>query len=97
MSFCGVVLAGDIGGTNAKLALARAAAPVPQVIKRAVYRSGEYAALERVVQTFLADGQVALHAGSIAAACFAVAGPVEAGRARLTNLGWQIDEVGLST
>ena len=92
MSSPRVVLAGDIGGTNAKLGLARFEGGSPTFIKREVYPSRKYAALEHVVQAFVSDAQIAPYAERIDAACFAVAGPVEEGRARLTNLGWQIDE-----
>jgi glucokinase len=90
-----IVLAADIGGTNAKLALARFDGSARTLIKRETYASREYQGLASVVHAFLSDPHVSPHIPSIAAACFAVAGPVENGRAHLTNVDWQIDESAL--
>lgn len=91
-----VVLAADIGGTNAKLALARFDGSARTLLKLANYPSGEYPALESVVHAFFRDADVTPHVAHLTAACFAVAGPVENGQARLTNLTWQIDESALA-
>jgi glucokinase len=91
-----VVLGADVGGTNTKLALARFEGGTPLVLKRASYPSAHYASLELVVEAFLAEPEVAPHAQSICAACFAVAGPVENGRASLTNLPWRPAEAELA-
>lgn len=87
-----LVLGADVGGTNTKIALARLAGGKPVIVEREVFKSQEHAALESVIDTFLKSPGVAPHAGAITGACFAVAGPVEHGRARLTNLPWQPDE-----
>lgn len=87
-----VVLAADVGGTNTKLALAQCGGGKCLILTRSVYASGEHAAFERIVEAFLREPQVAAFAPGVAAACFAVAGPVEDGCARLTNLTWRIDE-----
>ena len=87
-----LVLAADVGGTNTKMGIARFDAGRAILVKSKVYPSGQYASLELVVEAFLREPEVAPHAGHIDAACFAVAGPVEGGRARLTNLPWQPDE-----
>ena len=87
-----VVLGADVGGTNTKIGLARVEADLPRLIERSIYPSREYASLELVVEAFLGSPQAAPSAGNIAAACFAVAGPVENGRGRLTNLAWTPDE-----
>jgi glucokinase len=87
------VLAADVGGTNTKLALGRLEGGKAMLIERKVYSSLAYVSLERVVESFLSEQGVAPYAASVAAACLAVAGPVEHGRARLTNLAWQIEEV----
>jgi glucokinase len=83
------VLGADVGGTNTKVALARIEDGRPVLLERQVYPSRNYASLDLLVEAFLKGPQVEPHAGTIAAACFAVAGPVEQGRARLTNLPWQ--------
>ena len=93
----GVVLGADVGGTNTKFALARFENGNPVVIERKVYPSAKYAALEPAIEAFLAESTVASHAADIEAACFAVAGPVQHGRGRLTNLPWEVDETGIAT
>ena len=89
------VLGADVGGTHTKIALARVDNGGPQFIWQARYSSRDYATLEAVVGTFLAERDVRPHAACIVSACFAVAGPVELGRAQLTNLTWRIDEAQL--
>ena len=87
-----VVIGADVGGTTTKLALARFERGVPALIERKVYPSAQYAELELVIEAFLAEKTVAPYAKSISGACFAVAGPVEHGRASLTNLPWRPEE-----
>lgn len=84
------LLAADVGGTRTSLALARAERPWPRILEQASYASGEFAALEPIVESFLARPAVAPHRGAIEAACFSVAGPVAHNRTTLTNLGWEI-------
>lgn len=83
-------LSGDIGGTKTLLQLSAADARVPVLQK--FYPSAAYAGLAEVVEDFLAE------AGSrdIAAACFALAGPVNGRVVRLTNLPWEVDADALS-
>jgi glucokinase len=87
-----IVLAADVGGTNTKLALAQFDAGALALVRRDAYSSQAYASLEGIVQTFLSHPDLASHAGRVVGACFAVAGPVERGCARLTNVAWEIDE-----
>jgi glucokinase len=85
------ILAGDIGGTKTLLALYRLG-PVGELeLQRSErYISADWSGLEPMVRTFLGG-----EAAPPAAACLAVAGPVAGGRAQLTNLSWQLDEVRL--
>lgn len=92
----GVVLAADVGGTNTKLALGRLTGGRCETVKKSRYPSRAYASFELVVEAFLGEHDVAPFAGQVAAACFAVAGPVDAGGAQLTNLSWRIDEAVLA-
>jgi glucokinase len=82
-----LLLAGDIGGTSTRLHLA----PIEDWRSHQwekTYPSQEYADLAPVVQQFLTEMDVT---GEVVAACFAVAGPVEAGVAKLQNLAWQLE------
>jgi glucokinase len=90
-----LVLGADVGGTNTKLALARIEEGLPLVVKRAILPSTAYATLELAIEAFLRDDGAAPEA-AIDAACIAVAGPVEGGRAHFTNLAWRIDEAELA-
>jgi glucokinase len=88
------VLAGDIGGTKTLLALAAPGAHGPRWLRRERYPSAAYSDLESMLDTFLTGTE------RPAAACLAIAGPVErtaAGgqRARITNLPWVLDSEGL--
>lgn len=79
-----MILAGDIGGTNSRLAVFDMRM---NKLHEHVYKNAGRAGLGDVVQEFLAD-----HAHPIDRACFAVAGPVSGGRVKLTNLSWELDE-----
>jgi glucokinase len=91
-----IVLAADVGGTHTKLAVAQVAAGALALIRRDVYSSQAYPSLESIVETFLSHPDLASRAASVAGACFAVAGPVEGGCARLTNVAWDIDQTSLA-
>ena len=89
-------LAADVGGTHVKVALARFEENRSTPIAQHAYPSRSHATLERVLETFLAAPEVRPHVNAIGGVCLAVAGPVQGGRARLTNLPWQIDEAQLA-
>jgi glucokinase len=81
------VLAGDVGGTKTALALVEVSATALTVTRSRLYRSGEFAAFEEILEHFLThEGRVPMVAG------FGVAGPVIAGTAKITKLPWTIDE-----
>lgn len=80
------LLAADIGGTHTRLQLGRWDRGTLQPGEFAVYSSEHYDGLAPIVDEFL-------HATShdpIDAACFAVAGPVDHGEAKITNLPWHL-------
>ena len=84
----GPLLAGDIGGTKALLALIGADG---RSFERR-YLCREFATFEALLERFRADARHALGAPPrIARASLGIAGPVEAGRVHMTNLGWEID------
>ena len=90
-----LLLAGDIGGTKTLLSLWRPGGERPELVLEERYASADWPDLVPMVRDFLAvSGPLA--GGVPAAACFAVAGPVEGGRARLTNLPWVLDSDGLA-
>jgi glucokinase len=85
------LLAGDIGGTKTLLSLYVVGAERPELLVQERFPSAEWSDLAPMLDHFLAT-VVAGHHPSPQATCLAVAGPVQGGRARLTNLPWQLDE-----
>jgi glucokinase len=83
-----VILAGDIGGTNTRLALFEEPT-TPAVLE--VYSSRQHASLEEMVHVFLEE-----HPADLSAACFDVAGPVRAGTVDPTNLAWPVEGASLA-
>ena len=86
-----MILAGDIGGTSTRLALAEVegrALRLPVVEK---YQSRAHRGLGDIVESF-----VAAHPARIDRACFGIAGPVRAGRVETPNLPWVIEAAELS-
>jgi glucokinase len=98
-------LAGDIGGTNTRLQLVRAASGkvsgkewekgVGEVlIAEDTYPSKHYPTLESVIENFL---KKSVPAGEqVYCMCLAVAGPVTDNVAAVTNLTWKIDGAALT-
>jgi glucokinase len=94
-----LLLAGDIGGTKTLLSLWQDREDRPQLLQEERYLSAAWEDLAPMVRHFLAgacQGPVAVSEGAVAAACFAVAGPVQGGKARLTNLSWRLDAQALA-
>ena len=84
-----MILAGDVGGTKTSLALYRREGRGLLRVRMATYRSREHADLDSILRDFL-GGETAVER-----ACVGVAGPVEDGRCKLTNLDWEVDEASL--
>lgn len=81
------VLAGDVGGTNARLAICEVT-PDGRVsrIAESTRPSRAYESFAEVVRTF-----VAAHGIPVRAVCFGLPGPVRGRCVRLTNLPWIVD------
>ncbi len=88
----GVVLAGDIGGTKTLLALFERTEGGLRALAERSFPSREHGSLEEIVRAFLASAPRV----PIATGCFAVAGPVIDGRAKATNLPWEMEEGSLA-
>ena len=88
-------LAGDIGGTNSRLALFERESSRLRLIATADYPSNNYSNLGEVVALFLADHSITR---AVESAAFGIAGPVEDGqRVHATNLPWVVDQAVLSS
>ena len=82
-----MIIAGDMGGTNTRLALVeKDAGGQLQIRDMETFASAKYSGLQEVFQEFLGKRQV-----SVSSACVGVAGPVQNGRCAAMNLPWVID------
>ncbi|KAA0253192.1 glucokinase [Acidobacteria bacterium ACD] len=79
------ILAGDIGGTNVRLALFEEREGRLERGRIEKYRVREFEGLEAVVRAFLRPDD------AVAAAGFGIAGPVKDGRCIATNFPWRVD------
>ena len=82
-----MILAGDIGGTNARLAYFQPQNGRFQLISERVFPSREHRGLGEIVTQFLDES-----GSRPEAACFGVAGPVRNGRVETSNLPWVIEQ-----
>ena len=88
-----MILAGDIGGTKSVLALySNEGGVAGGAIQEGRFESGKYSSLEAIILEFLRKT-----AARPVAASFGVAGPVDRGRAHITNLPWVIDTESISS
>jgi glucokinase len=86
------IVAGDIGGTKVLLQLVDVSQSGRTVSAEQRYESNAYATFDDLLGAFVNEHV----AGPVDAACFAVAGPVFADRAEVTNLTWSIDATALA-
>jgi glucokinase len=85
------VLAGDIGATNARLAIAGVEAGRIEILHRARFPSKEFPGLAPIVRRFLSDAPA-----SVDRAGFGVACPVIQGDCVTANLPWTINAAALA-
>lgn len=81
-----MILAGDIGGTNARLALFERSGNAVVMRAQQDYRTRDFRSLEECIRLFLDENP-----GPVDAASFGVAGPVLENKVTATNLAWVID------
>lgn len=80
-----LVLAGDIGGTKTRLAIAEVEGARVHIIREAEYPSRQFDSLEKFLADFIADSPIPAYAA------FGIAGPVRGRAVRTTNLPWYIE------
>src|SRR6185437_10864241 len=81
-----MILAGDIGGTRTRLAAFETEGSKLKCVVEKTYPSQEHNGLAEIVSDFVKTEGIPVHS-----ACFGVAGPVTAGRSKISNLPWTID------
>ncbi|MCH8882686.1 MAG: glucokinase [SAR324 cluster bacterium] len=86
----GTILAGDIGGTNTRLALFDAEDLSAARFAR-IYPSGDYESLQAILEKFVQESRQELPGHELTRAGFGIAGPVDGGVATVTNLPWRIE------
>jgi glucokinase len=83
-----VILAGDIGGTKTVIALFEERAGVLHEAHAETFPSQSHSSLEEILAKFLKTRP----GMKLTAGCFGVAGPIIAGKSKITNLPWEMAE-----
>src|SRR6202011_6184613 len=81
-----MILAGDIGGTRARLAAFETEGNRLQCVVEKTYPSQQHDGLSTILAEFIKTEGIPVHS-----ACVGVAGPVRGGRSKISNLPWTID------
>jgi glucokinase len=81
-----MILAGEIGATRTRLAAFEIEGQRLQCVVEKIYKSQEHSGLGEILPQFIRGEGIPVHS-----ACFGVAGPVRAGRSKISNLPWIID------
>ncbi|HMK72928.1 MAG TPA: glucokinase [Myxococcaceae bacterium] len=81
-----MILAGDIGGTHARIGLFEVRGGAPALVAERIYPSREFSGLDAVLKKEIEE-----HHPAISSAAFGIAGPVHDGRVRTPNLPWEVD------
>lgn len=90
-----MIIAGDIGGTKARIGLFERRAGRVELLTYQDFASRDFSKLEEILLEFLNNNR-SRYSGRIEAACFGLPGPVVDGRVKVTNLPWEVvqSEVG---
>ena len=81
-----IILAGDIGGTQTRIALFNVIGTNLTLLIEKTYSSTAYASFESIVKDFLS-----IEKFTASAVCLGIAGPIREGRCNTTNLPWRIN------
>ena len=81
-----MILAGDIGATHSRVAAFKAEGNKFPLVVEKIYESQEHSGLPQIAGDFIRSEGIPAQS-----ACFAVAGPVRAGKSKISNLPWTID------
>jgi glucokinase len=82
-----MILAGDIGGTHARLAYFQSQNGHLRLVSERIFPSREHSELGEIVNEFLDDS-----GSRPEVACFGIAGPVHNGRVETSNLPWVVEQ-----
>lgn len=84
-----MIIAGDVGGTKARIGLFERRAGKVELVVSEQYPSKDFVSLEAIIQKFLEQYKQSV-TGNLEAACFGLPGPVVNGRIKVTNLPWEV-------
>lgn len=84
-----MIIAGDVGGTKARIGLFERRAGKVELIVSEQYASRDFTSLEAIIQKFLEQYKQSI-TERLEAACFGLPGPVVNGRIKVTNLPWEV-------
>lgn len=87
-----MILAGDIGATRVLLAAYENEGNKLECVVQRLYKTQDHSGIAEVLKDFVNGEGVPVHS-----ACFGVAGPVRAGKSKISNLQWTIDSRELSS
>ena len=85
------ILAGDVGGTNTRLAIFTFDGHQLHLDTQGRYPSASYPSLGAILEQFLNPSP-----RNLRAACLGIPGPIQKGKARTTNLPWTIEKTKLA-
>jgi glucokinase len=88
-----MLLAGDVGGTKTLLGLFERGDPRPRQVEVRSYPTADFPSFTAILDAFTADLQQSVTVDAVVAG---VAGPVIGGKARITNIGWDVTTAELS-
>lgn len=83
-----MIIAGDVGGTKARIGLFERRAERVELITSEQYASKDFPSLESILEVFIQKHSAA--SGKIDSGCFGLPGPVVDGRVKVTNLPWEV-------
>lgn len=86
-----MILAGEIGATRTRLAAFETEGNKLKCVVEKIYLSHEYPGLAEIIADFVLTEGIPVHT-----ACFGVAGPVRAGKSKISNLPWVIASADLA-
>jgi glucokinase len=84
-----MIIAGDVGGTKARIGLFERRAGKVELIVSEQYASKDFSSLEAIILKFLEHYKQSV-TERLEAACFGLPGPVVNGRIKVTNLPWEV-------
>ena len=91
-----MIIAGDVGGTKARIGLFTRQAGRVELVVSEQYHSNSFSSFEDLLKTFT-DSHRSTIKNNLESACFGLPGPVINGRVKVTNLPWEVAQLSVSS